>query len=121
MQTLGDCCALVRKEFPSIDDVLFGYIESILETSGDDFENDEDIFEAIGGVLQEVDQSKTEDSIKIICNKIMCLIHGNDAGKQNHAGGGDSLQNGVKKLTLDAPVHLGSLVENQSSNQEFAN
>ena len=117
MQTLGDCCALVRKEFPSIDDVLFGYIESILETSGDDFENDEDIFEAIGGVLQEVDQTKTEDSIKIICNKLMCLIHGNDVGKQNHADRGDSLQNGVKKLTLDAPLHLGSLVENQSSNQ----
>ena len=74
MQTLGDCCALVRKEFPSIDDVLFEYIESILETSGDDFETEEDIFDAIGGVLQEVDQTKTEDSIKTICNKIRNVL-----------------------------------------------
>ena len=65
MQPLGDCCALVRKEFPSIDDDLFGYIESVLETSGDDFEDGEDVFEAIGAILQEVDQNKTEDSIKV--------------------------------------------------------
>ena len=44
MKTLVDCCALVRKEFPSIDDVLFEYVESILETSGDDFENEDDIY-----------------------------------------------------------------------------
>mgnify|MGYP001330884228 CR=1 FL=1 len=56
MQTLGDCSALVQKEFPTIDDVLLNYVESILETSGDDFENEEDIFEAIGAVLQEVDR-----------------------------------------------------------------
>ena len=65
MQTLGDCCALVRKEFPSIDEDLFKYIEAVLETSGDDFENGDEVFEAIGGVLQEIDQNKTEDSIKV--------------------------------------------------------
>ena len=118
MQTLGDCCALVRKEFPSIDDVLFEYIESILETSGDDFETEEDIFDAIGGVLQEVDQTKTEDSIKTICNEIMCLIHGDNLNKPGNANGGASLENGVKKLTLDAPVHLGALVEDQASKKE---
>ena len=71
MQTLGDCSALVQKEFPTIDDVLLSYVESILETSGDDFENEEDIFEAIGAVLQEVDQSKSEDSIKHLCSKLL--------------------------------------------------
>ena len=74
MQTLGDCSALVQKEFPTIDDVLLNYVESILETSGDDFENEEDIFEAIGAVLQEVDQSKSENSIKHLCSKLICLL-----------------------------------------------
>ena len=31
--------------------------------------------------------------------------------------GGSTAQNGIKKLTLDAPVHLGALVENQNSSQ----
>ena len=84
----------------------------------DDFETEEDIFDAIGGVLQEVDQTKTEDSIKTICNKIMCLIHGDNLNKSGHANGGASLENGVKKLTLDAPVHLGALVEDQASKKE---
>ena len=118
MQTLGDCSALVQKEFPTIDDVLLNYVESILETSGDDFENEEDIFEAIGAVLQEVDQSKSENSIKHLCSKLICLLQGNDNQNSNsNNDGGSTAQNGIKKLTLDAPVHLGALVENQNSSQ----
>jgi ATP-binding cassette subfamily F protein 3 len=119
MQPLIDCCDLVRKEFPAIDDVLFTYVESILETSGDDFENEEDIFEAIGAVLQEVDQNKTEDSIKNICSRLIFLIQGSNVANGNAKSNnrGSSLQNGIKKLNLDAPVHLGTLVETQSSNQ----
>ena len=78
MQTLGDCCALVRKEFPAIDEDLFRYIEAVLETSGDDFENGDEVFEAIGGVLQEIDQNKTEDSIKV-GNYLFVTINANIA------------------------------------------
>merc|ERR1719412_2525886 len=49
----------------------------------------------------------------------MRTIHGN-AGDSTDTGKNDidsRLKNGVKKLTLDAPVHLGTLVETQSSNQ----
>merc|ERR1719412_2523045 len=49
----------------------------------------------------------------------MRTIHGN-AGDSTDTGKNDidsRLKNGVKKLTLDAPVHLGTLVDNQSSNQ----
>lgn len=121
MQVLGDCCALVRKEFPTIDDVLLNYVESILETSGDDFENEEDIFEAIGAVLQEVDQSKTEDSIKTLCSRLIRLIQGSGSISTNVGANdmGSNVQNGIKKLTLDSPVHLGALVEKQSSTQEI--
>ena len=120
MQTLGDCCALVRKEFPGIDEDLFRYVEAVLETSGDDFEDGDEVFEAIGGVLQEIDQNKTEDSIKTLCSKLMRTIQGKDEDNTD-TGNNDidlRVKNGVRKLTLDAPVHLGTLVDNQSSNQE---
>ena len=57
MQTLDDCCALVRKEFPTIDEVLFSYIESVLETSGDDFENEEEVSAFIGSAHPEIPQN----------------------------------------------------------------
>ena len=35
----------------------------VLSTSADDFESAEEVFEAIGAVLQEVDAKKSEDDI----------------------------------------------------------
>ena len=40
--------------------------KGVLETSFDDFESGEDVYEAIGGVLQEVALDKTEDDIKYV-------------------------------------------------------
>ena len=40
------------------------YISGVLETSYEDFESGEDVYEAIGGVLHEVASDKTEDDIK---------------------------------------------------------
>lgn len=36
----------------------------VIQMSGDDFEQDEDVFEAVGGFLQECDVSKSEEDIK---------------------------------------------------------
>lgn len=43
-------------------------IPGILEDGGDDFGTSEDLFDAIGMLLQQADDSKTEDEIKIICS-----------------------------------------------------
>ena len=45
---------------------LFLFTKGVLETSFDDFESGEDVYEAIGGVLQEVALDKTEDDIKYV-------------------------------------------------------
>ena len=42
----------------------FSFQKGVLETAFDDFESGEDVYEAIGGVLQEVALDKTEDDIK---------------------------------------------------------
>ena len=50
----------------------------------------------------------------------MRTIHGNveDNTDTRNNDIDSRVKNGVRKLTLDAPVHLGTLVDNQSSNQE---
>lgn len=47
----------------------------MLEDGGDDFSTSDDLFEAIGIMLQQADDSKTEDDIKEICDRLYCLLH----------------------------------------------
>lgn len=43
--------------------ILFCLLKDVLDNSADDFENGEDVFEAIGALLQEVDAQKSEDEV----------------------------------------------------------
>ena len=82
---VDECTKIVRTEIPTLDEDLSQYIQSkfktklfqnqhkftnnvyisgVLETSYEDFESGEDVYEAIGGVLHEVASDKTEDDIK---------------------------------------------------------
>ena len=80
----------------------------MLETSGEDFESSDDIFEAIGGVLQEVANEKTEDDIKELCDLLLHTLKPLSNGNANKNG---------RKL-LDAPVHLGSISTSTSAIDE---
>ena len=71
----------------------------VLETSGEDFESGDDIFEAIGAVLQEVAIEETEDDIKELCDLLLHTLKPVSNGNANNSG---------RKL-LDAPVHLGAI------------
>ena len=53
------------------------------------FESCDDLFEAVGEVLQEVDQDKNEDDIKVICDKMYKLVKPSTAGE---GGGGNKLK-----------------------------
>ena len=44
---------LIQDSFPHINNDISEYVDSVLETSADEFETDEDVFEAIGEMLQE--------------------------------------------------------------------
>ncbi|KAJ1527318.1 hypothetical protein ONE63_008835 [Megalurothrips usitatus] len=90
----------IKQEFPKIDDELYQYVEGVLTGGADDFEDSEEIYEAIGGVLQEVGVDKSEDEIKDICDKLWGIMKPDaNSGK-------------TKNRVLEAPVHLKSLTDN---------
>ena len=105
------CMDLLRSSFPKIDDDICSYIGSVLETSGDDFESYDDLFEAVGEVLQEVDDEKNEEDIKKICDKMFKLVKP-DTGE---GGGGNKLK------LLENSVHIGQLAAEQENGAENGN
>ena len=103
---MEQCLKLLKSSFPKIDEDICSYIESVLETSSDDFESCDDLFEAVGEVLQEMDQDKNEKEIKAICDKMYRLV-------KPDAGGG-----GPKLKLLESSVNIGQLAAEQENGSE---
>ena len=78
---------------------FFFCFSGVLETSGEDFENADDIFEAIGAVLGEVANEKTEEDIKELCDLLLHTLKPMSNGNAKNDG---------KKL-LNAPVDLRAI------------
>ena len=132
---VNECAQMVKTEIPTLDEDLSQYIESklkwililevyfqtrgeflyvhvnfsflkgVLETSCEDFESGEDVFEAIGGVLQDV-CDKSENEIRKLCNlnkassfRISFLVidncQANRSGYQLKAYGEERLKNNI--------------------------
>ncbi|KAG5889243.1 hypothetical protein JTB14_006379 [Gonioctena quinquepunctata] len=104
---MGTCSEYIRNVFPTIDDDLKQYVEGVLANGADDFEDSEEIYEAVGEVLQEVSSDKTEEDIRSICDDLLCMLKPTQT----------KASNGSIKV-LNAPVHLGSIVDNTDSNVE---
>ncbi|KAL1462188.1 hypothetical protein WDU94_014048 [Cyamophila willieti] len=100
---MTDCGELIKEEFPHIDDELYQYIDSVLTNGCDDFENIDDLYEAVGEVLEEVAEDKTVDDIRDICSKLFRILKPNDDYSTS--------KNGPTKV-LNAPIHLGSIASN---------
>ncbi|XP_050311079.1 ATP-binding cassette sub-family F member 3 [Anthonomus grandis grandis] len=105
---MGTCSEYIKNIFPSIDDDLKKYVEGVLENSADEFEDSEEIYDAIGAVLHEVSSDKTEEDIKSVCDDLLKMLRPDKDAKSN----GGSLK------ILDGPIHLGSMAENQENNVE---
>ncbi|KAH3828800.1 ATP-binding cassette sub-family F member 3-like [Dreissena polymorpha] len=87
--------------FPSIDSELVSYVGGMLEDN-DVVSSSNVMYEAIGPFLEQIDDSKTEDDIKHICDRLYALISKSvDTSVQS---------NGPNKI-LGAPVHLSSLLQ----------
>ncbi|XP_070561680.1 ATP-binding cassette sub-family F member 3-like [Ptychodera flava] len=91
--------------FPNMDTELLQYVNGILEGGTEDFSSSEDLYDAIGEMLQEVAEDKSDDEIKRICGELMKAISLNEDG--------GSVENGGMVL-LDAPVQLGEVVQKQN-------
>uniref|UniRef100_A0A8D3DZI3 ATP-binding cassette sub-family F member 3 n=1 Tax=Scophthalmus maximus TaxID=52904 RepID=A0A8D3DZI3_SCOMX len=89
---------ILKSEFPEIDTELFDYITAVLDSGGADFEDGEEVYDAIGGVLQDVSaDSKNEDDVRDICLQMFNTLKLN----QHHGS--------KKQLLLDAPVQLSQI------------
>lgn len=56
------------------ENILLCIFSGMLEDGHDDFNTSEDLYDAIGGILQGTDDSKTDDEIKNICEKLHSLM-----------------------------------------------
>lgn len=87
---------ILKNEFPQIDSELFEYITGVLDSGGSEFEDAEEVFEAIGGFLQDVGD-KNEDDIREICFQMFNTLH---LTKCN---------SGKQQMLLEAPVQLSQV------------
>uniref|UniRef100_A0A146M2S6 ATP-binding cassette sub-family F member 3 n=2 Tax=Lygus hesperus TaxID=30085 RepID=A0A146M2S6_LYGHE len=104
---MDGCGQFLKSEFPLINDDLYEYVEGVLTNGIDDFEDSDELYEAVGAVLHEVAEEKTEDDIREICGKMLDLLRGTNG----------ETSKGTHKV-LDAPVHLGSMAANLQDNVE---
>lgn len=130
----GNCLELLKKElkkeFPAIDKDLSTYVQGkrrstsrnsfshvqlyncarfvqdVLSSSYDDFEDAESVYEAIGEILHEVGGDKTEDEIRSLCVKFHMILKP-ESDKINSS-----------RKILDAPVLLGQMNSNLDADIE---
>ncbi|XP_046457203.1 ATP-binding cassette sub-family F member 3-like [Daphnia pulex] len=94
---------ILRSEFSQIDDSIYQYIEGVLDV-GDDFQNSNEVYEAIGEVLHEVAANKGEDEIRKLCQQLLTVLKPDLVdGQQN---GVHSSYNGGERKLLNNPVMM---------------
>jgi len=100
----------LQRTIPNIDADLLSYVVDVTNTSAEDFESVDDLYDAVGGVLHEATENEDEDEIKKICHGVMNLFK-----KDVSNGGKEDLGSAMK--ILNAPIHIGSraAVEDQKT------
>ncbi|XP_033764242.1 ATP-binding cassette sub-family F member 3-like [Pecten maximus] len=92
--------AILTECFSSIDTEIIDYVNGLLEDGHDEIDTPDDLFEAIGIMLLQTDESKTEDDIKDICGRLYGIMNGSrdsNSPDQSH------------KRMLTAPVQMSLL------------
>ena len=75
-------------------------------SSVEDFETSDEIYEAVGEILHEVDGDRTEDEIRLLCTKFHSILKPeNDKINRN-------------RKILDAPILLGQMAANLDTDVE---
>ncbi|CAE1242067.1 ABCF3 [Acanthosepion pharaonis] len=111
MAAHASCVELLGSLFPDIDPQISDYVTGIInDSSEDDFESPQDIYDAIGDLLLNSATGKTEDDVKDICEKFHGLMKSTQSSEA------------AEHKVLNSPIQLGSLsrdlidssLENQS-------
>ncbi|XP_013182386.1 PREDICTED: ATP-binding cassette sub-family F member 3 [Papilio xuthus] len=104
---MANCGDFIKSQFPLIDDDLKKYVEDILDNSAGEFEDTEEIYEAVGEVLQGISE-KSENDIRDICEQLLHMLQPDKTGNIN----------GPRKV-LDAPIHLASMTTTTNDSEEL--
>lgn len=92
---------ILQKEFPAMDNELKEYVEGVL-TSIDDFDTSDDIYDAVGDILQSINSEKTEDNVRELCMQFFNIMKvGNN--------------NAVQQKVLNAPVNIAEMARNMET------
>ena len=104
---MAECKVIIAEHFPKIDSDLADYVEGVIDTSRSEFENRDDVFEAVGPFLLEAATAESSDPIDEndvldICGKLFDALQ-LEKKQNNHL---PNASTATTKL-LAAPVSLG--------------
>ncbi|TGZ67791.1 hypothetical protein CRM22_004599 [Opisthorchis felineus] len=91
---------LFRTTFPTLDSDISSYVEGILQENAEHFDSEGDVHDAIGGLLSSFSTEVSEKEVDELCSRIYTLM-----SSQNFRD---------HEQTLDAPVHMATLLDNFS-------
>ncbi|XP_075058521.1 ATP-binding cassette sub-family F member 3 [Mixophyes fleayi] len=92
---------ILRSEFPQLDAELFQYVTDVLDSGRSDFESENDLFEAVGELLQDVSgDTKDDEDIKDICLRMYRTMR-----MENHHVPSQT------QVLLEAPIQLSQITD----------
>uniref|UniRef100_A0A670Z2I5 ATP binding cassette subfamily F member 3 n=1 Tax=Pseudonaja textilis TaxID=8673 RepID=A0A670Z2I5_PSETE len=72
----ASCAEILRREFPELDGEMFEYVTGVLHSGSTDFETVDDLFEAVGELLQDVSRDSKDDvDIRAVCQRMFNTLH----------------------------------------------
>ena len=74
---MEDCLRLIKEDFPAIDADIEDYVSAVLDSTCEDLEAVDDVFDGIGEVLHGVDPAKTEKEIRELCARLCFILKPN--------------------------------------------
>ncbi|CAH1772874.1 unnamed protein product [Owenia fusiformis] len=89
---------IISSHFPEIDSEYLDYVTGILSEGSDEFSSSDDVYEAVGEVLQGLDD-KPDDDIEKLCKELFNMMKDDKKASK-----------GPVRI-LDAPMQMGSLTD----------
>jgi ATP-binding cassette subfamily F protein 3 len=98
------CMELLRSGFPAMDGDIEQYLEGVLLATCED--GPDDIYDGVGEVLLDIDQSKSEEDVKQICTQLLSILRPDWANERQTTKGQSHM-----KATQDRPGPLPTLID----------
>ncbi|KAM8952564.1 ATP-binding cassette sub-family F member 3 isoform 2-T2 [Pelodytes ibericus] len=92
---------ILRNEFPQLDAELLQYVTAVLDGGRADFESENDLFDAVGELLQDVSgDAKDDDDIRNICLRMYRTMRLENHQVPKH-----------NQVLLEAPIQLNQITD----------